>query len=205
MTVLMDKHRFPHLAFSVLVVGLIAIVAVLFLSSPILRSATTINSFEQAKTLADQYVAVVSSDLKVAEVEEWSNNFYIRVQEKSTEINAFELLIDKSTGRIAPEPGPNMMWNTKYGMMGGMMGRSIGTSTSNMSVSPSEAVGIAQSWLDTNFPSAKVNEPDTFYGHYTLDFSRDGNIVGMLSVNGYTGAVWFHSWHGAFIGMKEYS
>jgi hypothetical protein len=98
-----------------------------------------------------------------------------------------------------------MMWNTKYGMMGGMMGGSTGPSTNNMSVSPNKAVEIAQSWLDTNFPSARANESEIFYGHYTLDFSNDGNIVGMLSVNGYTGAVWFHSWHGAFIGMKEYS
>ena len=140
----MDRHRFPHLALSVLVVGLIAIVVVLLLSSPILRPAATINSFEKAKTLADQYVAKVNSNLWVAEVEEWSNNFYVRVQEKSTTINAFELLIDKGTGRIAPEPGPNMMWNTKYGMMGGMMSRFTGTIT-NMSVSPGEAFGIAQS------------------------------------------------------------
>ena len=184
---------------------MIAIVAVLFVSSPILRSAATVNSFEQAKTMSDQYAARVNSDLRVAEIEEWSNNFYIRVQEKSTTINAFELLIDKSTGRIGPEPGPNMMWNTKYGMMGSMMGRSIGTSTNNMSVNPNKAVEIAQSWLDTNFPTAEVDEAETFYGHYTLDFSKDGNTAGMLSVNGYTGAVWFHSWHGAFMGAEEYS
>ncbi|MDQ1280233.1 MAG: hypothetical protein QG670_1496, partial [Thermoproteota archaeon] len=119
--------------------------------------------------------------------------------------NAFELLVDKSTGRIAPEPGPNMMWNTKYGMMGGMMGGFSGTSTANnMSVSPGNAVEIAQRWLDNNFPSAKANDPDTFYGFYTLDFSKDGSISGMLNVNSYTGAIWFHNWHGAFIGIEEY-
>jgi len=26
----------------------------------------------------------------------------------------------------------------------------------------------------------------------------------MLSVNGYTGAVWYHTWHGSFLGMKEH-
>ena len=28
-------------------------------------------------------------------------------------------------------------------------------------------------------------------------------IEGVLSVNGYTGEVWYHTWHGPFIGMKE--
>jgi hypothetical protein len=25
----------------------------------------------------------------------------------------------------------------------------------------------------------------------------------MLSVNGYTGAVWYHTWHGPFVAMEE--
>jgi len=26
----------------------------------------------------------------------------------------------------------------------------------------------------------------------------------MLSINGYTGDVWYHNWHGDFIQMKEF-
>ena len=33
-----------------------------------------------------------------------------------------ELLVGKNTGAVYPEPGPNMMWNTKYGMMTGGSG-----------------------------------------------------------------------------------
>ena len=56
-------------------------------------------------------------------MEEYTQNFYVLFKEKSTGIGAFEMLIDKYTGSIYPEMGPNMMWNTKYGMMnGGMMG-----------------------------------------------------------------------------------
>jgi hypothetical protein len=46
---------------------------------------------------------------------------------KDTGTGAMELLINKPSGQVYPEPGPNMMWNTKYGMMfgsggyGGMM------------------------------------------------------------------------------------
>jgi len=33
-------------------------------------------------------------------------------------IYAFELLVNKRTGQIFPEPGPNMMWNLKEGREG---------------------------------------------------------------------------------------
>jgi hypothetical protein len=42
-----------------------------------------------------------------------------------------------------------------------------------------------------------------FYGYYTLDFSTNGKVVGMLSVNGYSGAVFLHTWHGTFIEELE--
>ena len=61
---------------------------------------------------------------------EFDNHFYAEVEEKSTEVHAFELLVNRWTGSIVPEPGPNMMWNTKYGHMGaGMMGRRGGQGT----------------------------------------------------------------------------
>jgi hypothetical protein len=73
-----------------------------------------------------------------------------------------------------------------------------------MTVNAEKAAEIAQKWLDTNVHSAKVEDPDTYYGYYTMDFSKGGSTVGMLSVNGYTGDVWYHSWHGSFIGRVEY-
>ena len=71
-----------------------------------------------AKALASEG----NTDLQLAEVMQFSNHFYAEVEEKSTKIHAYELLISKYTGDIFPEPGPNMMWNQKYGhMAGGMM------------------------------------------------------------------------------------
>jgi hypothetical protein len=32
---------------------------------------------------------------------------------------------------------------------------------------------------------------------------KDDQVYGMLSVNGYTGDVWYHTWHGDFIDMTE--
>jgi len=47
------------------------------------------------------------------------------------------------------------------------------------------------------------DEAEAFYGYYTVHVLTNGEVSGMLSVNGATGRVWFHTWHGAFIGMQS--
>src|SRR5215468_11806735 len=62
-------------------------------------------------------------ELAVDEVIEFSNSYYAAVREQSTGVGAFEIMIDRVRGRVTREPGPDMMWNTRYGMMpGSMMG-----------------------------------------------------------------------------------
>jgi hypothetical protein len=195
-------------------------------------------TMDQAEYLAKQYLGSLNNpDLAIKEIMEFEYNFYIIYFEKSTGIGAFEMLIWKKTptdmmgsgmmggglmgqgmmvGQIMPEPGPNMMWNTKYGgmmgHMGGMMsGDMMGSgmmgqqqTTGEMTIGNDEAKNIAQQNLDESFPGTTIEESTTFYGYYTLDFGMSGKIQGMLSVNGYTGQVWFHGWHGDFIQMKEF-
>jgi hypothetical protein len=180
-------------------------------------------TIDQAADAAQKYVKDFwGPDLMLAEVMEFDNQFYAEVEEKSTEIHAFELLVSRWTGAIVPEPGPNMMWNTKYGHMGnGMMGGGMmggpggggggrsgyrGWSDANreMTVTVEKARQYAQEFLDTRLPGTRVEEGvDTFYGYYTIHVMKDGKVYGMLGVNGYTGWVWYHEWHGKFVGMKE--
>jgi heat shock protein HslJ len=84
-----------------------------------------------------------------------------------------------------------------------MMGGFGGTSSRPMTVTAQQAQDAAQRWLDANRAGASVKAPDSFYGFYTIDFEKAGQLVGMLSVNGYTGQVWYHSWHGTFIQLKD--
>ena len=108
-------------------------------------------------------------------------------------------------GVITPEPGPNMMWNTKYSNMGqGMIGNP-NQPTTTMTITKDKALQTAQTYLDTNLNGAKVEDATQFYGYYTIDYMVSGKIAGMLSVNGYTGQVWYHSWHGAFVQEIEFS
>ena len=173
------------------------------------RSGATPITLDKAVESANSYLAAYGNpDLALTEVMEFSENFYAEIKEKSTGVHAFELLIDRYTGDVSPEPGPNMMWNTKYGhmggMMGGMMGRSRGRQAGPMSVTPEKARDIAQAWLDKYLPGTSAEEKaDAFYGYYTIHVMKENQVYGMLSVNGYSGDVWYHDWHGNFIDMKE--
>jgi YHS domain-containing protein len=48
-----------------------------------------------------------------------------------------------------------------------------------------------------------ADEADGFCGYYTIHAVKDGQIYGMLSVDGYSGQVWYHNWHGQFVDMLE--
>jgi hypothetical protein len=174
--------------------------------APNTETAAASLTIETAETSAQQYLTTLNNpDLAVKEVEEYTQNFYVQVYEKSTGIGAFELLIDKYTGIIYPEQGPNMMWNTKYGMHSGMMGWFTGNPTEPMPVTAEQAENFAHQYLDAYIPGTTVGEAEALYGYYHVMVLSAGEGYGMLSVNGYTGQVWYHNWHGAFIQELEVS
>jgi hypothetical protein len=171
---------------------------------------------DQAKSAAEKYLANLNNpDLKIAEIMIFDNNAYVAVKEASAGIGAFELLVDPATQSAYPEYGPNMMWNQKYGAInhqymmggnGGMMrgfgwnGTAAGQSVEAMTVSTEQAIAAAQKYLDANLPgTSAATDPMQFYGYYTLDFTQNGKVAGMLSVDGYSGQVFLHTWHGDFI------
>jgi hypothetical protein len=162
-------------------------------------------TLDQAADSVRRYLNTYGKGLSLTEVMEFAWNFYAEVEEEGTGIHAMELLIDKYTAQLYPEMGPNMMWNTKYGMMAQMMGYSTGGApTAAMPITPEQAKTQAQQFLNGYQPGLTAADADTFYGYYTLHTLRSGQVEGMLSVNGYTGAVWYHNWHGPFMDMKEF-
>jgi hypothetical protein len=176
---------------------------------------------DQAKAAAEKYIqSLTLQGLEVGEVMIFDNNAYVAVMESDTDLGAFELLVDPSSQTAYPEFGPNMMWNLKYGglnhsgMMGGngMMGGQgmmngwdykatpSAAVSAEMTVTSEQAIEYAQKYLDANNASATAAaDPMQFYGYYTLDFEKDGKVAGMLSINGYNGQVFLHTWHGTFI------
>ena len=191
------QNKFPLLVVTIGLLLITGIAAASFL--PFLTSAQAVETIEQAEHAVEQYLHKWNDDLQIDEIMEFTNHFYIIIQEQSTGIHAFELLVDRYTGHIGSEPGPNMMWNQKYGHMGMM-----NTPTASIPIDIDEATRYARNWLNTNFPDADVEDGKAFYGYYTMDISRDGRIFSMLSVNGFTGDVWHHDWHDEFVSMEEH-
>jgi hypothetical protein len=154
-----------------------------------------------ADTIAQNYVTSIGNpNLAVKQIEEYTNNYYVQVNDKSTGNGAFELLINKYTGSIYPEMGPNMMWNTQYGMMrSGALSGIFGTPTTTMPVTAAQATTDAQQYLTAYLPGTTTGDVTTFHGYYTIEIVNGTTPYGMLSVNGYSGQVWYHTWHGAFI------
>jgi hypothetical protein len=167
-------------------------------------------TIDEAAQQATKYLTAWGyNGLRVSEIMEFSNHFYVEVVEKDSSNKAVELLVNKYTGEVFYEPGPNMMWNQKYGPMTGSMMHGFVTgiepTAGTMPISAEKARALAQKFLDAQNIGLKVEDgADTFYGYYTIHVLQNGRTYGMLGVNGYTGEVWYHNWHGTFVSMKEF-
>ncbi|MFO7539833.1 MAG: hypothetical protein R6X32_17485 [Chloroflexota bacterium] len=199
-------------------------------------------SIAEAETAVTNYLATLNDEnLSLGEIMIFDNNAYAQIMNSETGQGAFEVLVDPTTRNVFPEPGPNMMWNTEYGMMsggnygmmgsmmngqygsgmmgqydsdmmgedqyGGMMGGNMMGNfgyapDAEINITAEDAVGAAQVYLDAYLPGKTAEDhADTFPGYYTLHILENGETIGMLSVNAYTGQVFLHHWHGTFIEM----
>jgi hypothetical protein len=178
----------------------------------------------------EQYIAIYDTELAISDIFVYENSeYYYSIIEKDTGKGAMELLVNPYTKAIYPEYGPNMMWNLKYGMhqyggyMGyGMMGRGFTGRgvmgyyydgyddfysydfTDENDLTYEEAYNEALEYLAIYNPELSVaDDYHEFYGYYTFHVNKSDETVGMLSVNGYTGTVWIHDWHGELVEIVE--
>jgi len=70
-------------------------------------------------------------------------------------------------------------------------------------VDSTRARAIATAWLAANMAGTTIGSIDAYPGYFTIDLQRNGTLSGMMSVNSVGGAVWYHTWHGAFIAMQD--
>ncbi|ABP50155.1 conserved hypothetical protein [Pyrobaculum arsenaticum DSM 13514] len=119
-----------------------------------------------------------STGYDVISIEKYSNGYYVIVGVGGRP--QYEILVFPN-GFTHPEP-QSMMWHG-----------------APMRISEAEARSIAEKWLAQYFPGAEIEEAYVFPGYYTFHF-KIGSDMQMLSVNGYNGAIWFHSWHGKYLG-----
>jgi len=133
------------------------------------------------------------------------------VYARSTNFGMWSMMSGYGRGGMTLAPGAHLSWRTVPGSAGVRMMGGFGWDTSipaeasaKLTVSPEQAIEYAQTYLDANISGAvAATDLINFYGYYTLDFEKDGKVAGMLSVNGYSGQIFLHTWHGTFIEESE--
>ena len=155
-------------------------------------NGVAVSGIPAARTRAT--TAAAPAGLRPGEVMWFDNGFYVELKD-SAGMPATEVIVDPRTGAVSTEPGPAMMWNTRFGMhaRGG----------DAAAVDATKARTIATSWLAANQAGTTIGSIDAYPGYFTLDLQRGGTVSGMMSVNASTGAVWYHTWHGAFIAKED--
>jgi len=143
-------------------------------------------ALENMQSFARQY----SSNTEVKDFMIFSSNYYAVLKDPASGQYIAEVLVDRYSGSAYPEPGPNIMWNTKYGA-----GR-VQAGSTDYDLAGSEK--LANDFLAGYLLGAQILEIKAMPGYYTFDFGRK-EIEGMLSVNAYNGQVWVHTWHGSYI------
>lgn len=148
-------------------------------------TAQPISAADAQQRLAT-FAAGCGADVHVSDVTSFGSNYYAQLVDGSGK-GLGEVLVDRYTGAVYPEPGPNMMWNTGWGT--GTAGATRYDQTA--------AQQLATTFLADYLSGPGVLEGQAFPGYYTFDFERgQGQVEGMLSVNAASGEIWVHTWHG---------
>jgi hypothetical protein len=155
-------------------------------------NGTHVTSIAAARARAA--TAAAGLGLRPGEVIWFDNGFYVELKDGAGN-SATEVLVDPAGGAVSTEPGPAMMWNTRYGMHP--------AANVAAAVSAEQAGRLADGWLSANRPGRHAEAADAYPGYYTIEFTRGGTVDGMLSINATTGQVWYHSWHGRFIARED--
>jgi len=138
-------------------------------------------------------IAAAPAGLRPGEVMRFDNGFHVELKDSAAKPPT-EVIFDPRTGAVTTEPGPAMMWNTRFGMRarGGEAG----------AVDATQAQDIAMAWLAYNQAGPTIGSIEAYPDYFTLDLQRGDTVSGMLSISVSTGVVWYQTWHGAFIPME---
>lgn len=148
--------------------------------------ATPIPTGDAQRRLAT-FAASCGPEIHVAAVTPFANDLYAQLSDAAgTRLG--EVLVDRYTGTVVPEPGPNLLWNTRWGV-------AAGTISAPRYAEPA-AQRLAEQFMAGYLPGAAVLSAAALPGYDTFAYGRGQTIEGLLSVNAMTGAIWVHAWLG---------
>jgi hypothetical protein len=170
-------------------------------------------SLEVLKDEVNNYLDNYERKLVISDIFTFEDSeYYFSIIEEETGMGAMELLVNPYSASVFPEYGPNMMWNLKYGMHGNngsMSGRGmmrfnnfnydnrISDDRIENEISAEASYDYGVKYLEEYKNKLTLeNDYHEFYGYYTYHVKQNNETVGMLSVHGFTGEVWYHDWHG---------
>lgn len=144
----------------------------------------------------ESFLADLDQNLVPGAILDLGKQYYAEAIEKDTGIGAYGILINRTSGVVLPETGPNLDWNVKYGTEGTAVAAEGETiKAPEMTVTREKAVEYARRYLELEKSTFEIDESArSFYGYYNLTVLENGKPVGIISVNGYNGRVWDHSW-----------
>jgi hypothetical protein len=145
----------------------------------------------EARAAIQSFIDASNSSLQISELWEYGA-FYKAELSDTNGAKAFDLMADKFTGAVTPEMGFSMMFNASYGKQLYKTPRF----RKNLSISPDEAISIAQTFVYDNSLGYTLGTPEIYPGYYKFHTTQ-GSMLGMdIMVNGYHGGVWMNTLHG---------
>jgi hypothetical protein len=170
----------------------------------------------KTKELVDAYLQHFNNpNLELKEIVVFNNNSYARIAEKSSGTNAMELIVDTETDIVLSEYGSSFTWNVMYPSIPDSKtignieftpsGPVVNPAENPLAISSQQAKIIAQQYLKQYKINVRLSKTvETFSGYYVIENLHWGKVVGMISINGYTGQAFRHDWHQTFIARMTY-
>jgi len=152
----------------------------------------------------ENFVKAINMNYEIDVILTFTNSdYYYSIKDSESGKGVLELQINPLTGVIYPEFGPNMMWNTNFNISDMNSRNGMNNLTfrddfkNNDIISLEESIILARKYFENLDMIYDVDQEGLeFSGYYTLYVKDNNKTIGLLSVNYYTGDIWYHAWHG---------
>ena len=156
-----------------------------------LDSLNPIDTPEKARTAIQAFINAANSNLQISELWEYGTVYKAELSDTKGAM-AFDLMVDKFTGAVMPEMGLSMMLNASYGK------NLYKTPTfgKNLTVTPDQAAGYAQTFINNNHLAYTLGTIEIYPGYYKFHTDHAGSLRMDIMVDGYDGGVWMNTFLG---------
>ena len=148
-----------------------------------------IDTPDDARAAIEAFIGASNSNLQISELWEYGTVYKAELSDTNG-AKAFDIIADKFTGVVMPEMGMSMMLNASYGK--GLYKTS--TFARNLTITPDQATGYAQIFVENNRLGYILETRETYPGYYKFHTKDSAGKYGLdIMVNGYNGEIWMNT------------